>query len=66
MTFRLQPFAFGLFPSRLIGARGSRSLDPAWSYSSVREGEKHEPRRWNQVSFRATTGFAPGPATSGR
>jgi hypothetical protein len=48
------------------GARGSRSLDLAWSYSSVREGEKHGPGRRNQVSFRATADFASGSATGGR
>src|SRR5206468_1659473 len=44
------------------GAWGSRLLDPASSYSSVREGEKHEPGCRNQVSFRATADFASGPA----
>ena len=50
----------------LIGARGSRSLDPAWSCSSVREGEKHEPGRWDQVCFRATADVASGATASGR
>ena len=35
-------------------------------YTPRLESEKHEPGRWNQVSFRATADFASGQATSSR
>lgn len=58
------------FKALAYGARRSRSLDPAWSYSSVTEEEKHVPPVWvralNRVSFRAIADFASGPTDNDR
>ena len=67
LAIRLCSGHLALAPGHALNGRRGRSLDPAaWLYSSFREGEKDEPGCWNQVSYRAATDFASGPATSDR